>query len=729
MNASISCLLLCYSYKTNPFYFINAIQLSQDGHNMIRSDSLSSVTARPPSQPTVNWIKWKSLESKWLHSQTLQAGAQVKKKSGFQITSVTPAQISVSTNNSITEDTESCDDLDESHTEDLSSSEILDVSLSRATDLGGPERSSSEETLNNFHEAETPGAVSPNQPPHPLPHGTQHRPMVNGTAHPHPHQQQSHSHHPHLGHRHQVPSSQPTSGLPVGGGVSVAGTSTSGALSGVTQKLPTGLVAAAENAHVNKSLALAQPVAASSSGTGMPSMPAVAAVNMVNPSISNAGEVNMLRSSGRSLSAGLVNTKIGSTGMDSSSLNVNLMQQKSGAQAAAMTTAGVGPPGMMRSAVAGVAQPPAVTSAPPQQAPAPAPAPNPAPPSASSRFRVVKLDSNSEPFKKGRWTCTEYYDREAPPPEGGAPAHRAADGLRQPVAEGASGACSEPGHHVENAEAQQAFQPPPGIQNPLLGVSRAHVIQDAGVPKSAAAQPVPSTLGMVQHQQAVVNQGAQQPALAAQHQLAYMQAGQSAQAGYPPSAQQLPPAHVMATAQHQPMAQAGVRAPHPHPLSHLAGGAAPLSVGGQPVVSVPSAVAQPLPQGHQQPVSQVIPPQALSTTQPHPLPAEHQLPPRTQYPGSQPPPASTVALGQAFERKPGHAQGLPSLTATQLEDAQRFLFQHKSLLSLPKLGAGECASGAASALGPENSGGANALPAGAGLFPLKSLPVDGEEDR
>lgn len=90
----------------------------------------------------------------------------MKKKSGFQITSVTPAQISasISSNNSIAEDTESYDDLDESHTEDLSSSEILDVSLSRATDLGEPERSSSEETLNNFQEAETPGAVSPNQP-------------------------------------------------------------------------------------------------------------------------------------------------------------------------------------------------------------------------------------------------------------------------------------------------------------------------------------------------------------------------------------------------------------------------------------------------------------------------------------------------------------------------------------------------------------------------------------
>ncbi|NXI37613.1 T22D2 protein, partial [Galbula dea] len=81
-----------------------------------------------------------------------------KKKSCFQITSVTTAQVA----SSITEDTESLDDPDESRTEDVSS-EIFDVS--RATDYGPEdvcERSSSEETLSNVGEAETPGSVSPN---------------------------------------------------------------------------------------------------------------------------------------------------------------------------------------------------------------------------------------------------------------------------------------------------------------------------------------------------------------------------------------------------------------------------------------------------------------------------------------------------------------------------------------------------------------------------------------
>ncbi|XP_058494255.1 TSC22 domain family protein 2 isoform X2 [Solea solea] len=70
-----------------------------------------------------------------------------KKKSCFQITSVTQAQVAAS---SITDDTESLDDPDESHTEDVSS-EIFDVSR---TDLGVCDMSSSEETLNNVAETQ-----------------------------------------------------------------------------------------------------------------------------------------------------------------------------------------------------------------------------------------------------------------------------------------------------------------------------------------------------------------------------------------------------------------------------------------------------------------------------------------------------------------------------------------------------------------------------------------------
>ncbi|KAF4116884.1 TSC22 domain family protein 2-like isoform X2 [Onychostoma macrolepis] len=79
-----------------------------------------------------------------------------KKKSCFQITSVTQAQVAA---NSATDDTESLDDPDESRTEDVSS-EIFDMSRTEVCD-----RSSSEETLNNVGDSEgqTPqnGGVGP----------------------------------------------------------------------------------------------------------------------------------------------------------------------------------------------------------------------------------------------------------------------------------------------------------------------------------------------------------------------------------------------------------------------------------------------------------------------------------------------------------------------------------------------------------------------------------------
>nr|XP_055058959.1 TSC22 domain family protein 2-like isoform X1 [Misgurnus anguillicaudatus] len=72
-----------------------------------------------------------------------------KKKSCFQITSVTQAQVAA---NSATDDTESLDDPDESRTEELSS-EIFDMSRTDyETEVSA--RSSSEETLNNGSEQE-----------------------------------------------------------------------------------------------------------------------------------------------------------------------------------------------------------------------------------------------------------------------------------------------------------------------------------------------------------------------------------------------------------------------------------------------------------------------------------------------------------------------------------------------------------------------------------------------
>nr|XP_034993263.1 TSC22 domain family protein 1 isoform X1 [Zootoca vivipara] len=344
-----------------------------------------------------------------------QAGAQMKKKSGFQITSVTPAQISasLSSNNSIAEDTESYDDLDESHTEDLSSSEILDVSLSRATDLGEPERSSSEETLNNFQEAESPGAVSPNQPrllqqqqQHPtLPHPHQHQSVaLNGSMHP---SQGHHYHHHqhHHGHHHAPHSGMVGPAAPGGPPFSPS-----------FRKLSTA-------ASSDSVVAAAVPVSAASSA-GMPVAALVSHFHAAGtPGVTSAGGATTSTlssetsgsSSGVSGMPGPVNVNLSnftSTGsLTSGSVNVAV---SSGLGNGTSTSSSAG-----NSSAGGAAAAAGTYS---QLQPA----------ASTSRFRVVKLDSSSEPFKKGRWTCTEFYDKEnLMPVAEGVAVNKALDTLKQ----------------------------------------------------------------------------------------------------------------------------------------------------------------------------------------------------------------------------------------------------------------------------------------------------------
>lgn len=319
----------------------------------------------------------------------------MKKKSGFQITSVTPAQISasLSSNNSIAEDTESYDDLDESHTEDLSSSEILDVSLSRATDLGEPERSSSEETLNNFQEAESPGAVSPNQPrlpqqQHPpLPHLPQQQNVINGSVHPAHGHHYHHHHHHHHGHHHASHSG-------VGGPATPGGPPASPSFRKLsTTASPDGMITAA------------MPVSAASS-TGTP-------VATIVPHFCTTGTPGVTYASGATSST-LSSVGSGSSSVASSvssHVNMNLSNVAStgsvnalsggSVNVAVLSGAGNGT-STSSSAVNNASNPVAAAAASSQSQPA----------ASTSRFRVVKLDSSSEPFKKGRWTCTEFYEKE-----------------------------------------------------------------------------------------------------------------------------------------------------------------------------------------------------------------------------------------------------------------------------------------------------------------------------
>ncbi|ROL54911.1 TSC22 domain family protein 1 [Anabarilius grahami] len=670
------------------------------------------------------------------------AVAQMKKKSGFQITSVTPAQTSVSTNNSITEDTESCDDLDESHTEDLSSSEIMDVSLSQPNNAGGPERSSSEETLNNFHEAETPGAVSPNQPPI-LTQAHLHGTMVNGTVHHHQHNPASSK------------KAQPAGGTPIvplGVAVTSAVTSSSGAFASTGQKMPSNVVGLIANASVGTTSVIGQPLATVASGSGMISV-----------------------TSGATISTG---------------------------------------GGQVGSAVVGQHAMPApsapVMNAQPQQAQVPTPA------STSSRFRVVKLDSTSEPFKKGRWTCTEYYDKEAPSGAASsenAPSTRTVESIRQFVPESVvcpdretvsgSSVSSSVSHYTESlgsgetggpSAVKQTFQQPaaqkhdyssssvPMSQMQPQDLVHTHLKTNAVAPMPASIQS-PATIGGLQttigHSSAAVPTHMPK--------LTYAQAAQSSpaqalpvvthqQMGYPPAPQPTAPAQV-APAHVNPLIQGGSLPPDfpqskpimntappgstqtlPHlsaSIPAVAGNSQLITTSQQPVGAVQPPAAQPLPQGLLQPqqtpapqMVQVVPQLVQSAgtgliqqqTQGQQLTSQPSMEQQSQL-GSQgrgtqfvpavtssgvPPKLQSDPQSSLIQNGSKETGPQPAVMPTSLEDAQLLLLQHQSLLMQPKPAGGECASQTGTSRGPEGSSGVSALTASASL--LKSLPVDGEED-
>ncbi|XP_073701677.1 TSC22 domain family protein 1 isoform X1 [Garra rufa] len=569
--------------------------------------------------------------------QTLPTNvAQMKKKSGFQITSVTPAQTSVSTNNSITEDTESCDDLDESHTEDLSSSEIMDVSLTRANNVGGPDRSSSEETLNNFHEAETPGAMSPNQPPI-LTQAHLHGTMVNGTVHHHHHNPAP------SGKAHPAAGTQ--MGIPLGATVTSA-TSSSGALASTGQKMPSNVVGLIENASVGTTAVIGQPLATVASGTGMIS--ATSGATISNPITNN---VSMLNSAsvpavgGKSTNSSSVNY---SPALNSiSNQTVNLTHIPSGiigmGIAAATTVSGGVVPSTGGGAVLGQHAVPAPSvpamNAHPQQAQVPTPA------STSSRFRVVKLDSTSEPFKKGRWTCTEYYDKEplSTASSENAPSTRTVESIRQfvpesvacPERETVSSVSSTASHYTESlgsgetggpSAVKQTFQQPAAQKHDYSSsnVSMSQM-QPQDLVHAHLKTQMPATMGGLQ-----TTIGHSTPAVPSHMpKLTYAQAAQSSSAqglpmvtqqqmGYPPTQQPAAPAQV-APAHVNPLSQGGSLPPDfsqpkqiintvppgsTQALPHLSASIPPVVGNGQlsaasqkPVGTVPPTAAQPLPQG------------------------------------------------------------------------------------------------------------------------------------
>lgn len=629
-------------------------------------------------------------------SQSQSAGAQVKKKSGFQITSVTSAQINVSGNNSLADDTESYDDMDESHTEDLSSSDMLDVSVSRATDTGVPERSSSDETLNSLHGVDTPGIVSPNEPlhPHSIPQGSQqHTSMVNGTMHPHyypqQHNQPHHHHSESLGGGEPPLPSLPIAPLASSSPASKAGPSqsqrppmldTSKAAGGTTQPLALIVGGTATDPHLQGS------------------------VNVSNMSAVTASAVPLS----------------GPAGFDNASVSGQV----------ASVGGGAGPSAAASNTHTQHTQTQTATG---------------------SRFRVVKLDTNSEPFRKGRWTCTEYYEKEVPhsttseAPKGAevaAETEAGTAGISQSIP------AVQPPHTLQPYQlpsqdftSPQAMQSPPqGLAQtaPLTYVAPQDVVAGAHLQKPVA----PVTLPTATPQAAV-----SQPPPVIPQQLPYTMDPHQTQAGYPAPqfhAGVIAPGSVRQPDFIQPTApfQTQVQPPLPHVTTGISITPVP-GVTAQPPVSI----TQQLPlQG------QVAPPAtATFTGQQQTLPAQPQ--PLSQ-PQVQPPAAAAgpvapthgtpympltalradlqplLTLGATLTQVPG---GGSSIRTSQLEDAQKLLLQHQSLLGLPRLGVAAGGEGAAEAGGAAGTLAHMGMSAEASAFMaaaagLRTQHTEGEED-
>lgn len=628
--------------------------------------------------------------------QSQVAGAQVKKKSGFQITSVTSAQINVSGNNSLADDTESYDDMDESHTEDLSS-DMLDVSVSRATDTGVPERSSSDETLNSLHGVDTPGLVSPNEPlnPHSIPQGSQqHTSMVNGTMHHHYYPQQ-HSHH----HSDSLGGGEPSlPALPITpmansspAMVSKAGLSQSQRPSMLDNAKPAG--------------GANQPLASIGGGTATEPHP--------------QGNVNI-----SNVSAATVAAVPPSAGFDNTSMSVQV----------ASVGGGTGP--------SATAAPNTQTQHTQTQT------------ATGSRFRVVKLDTNSEPFRKGRWTCTEYYEKEIPPPTTveapkGAEVAAESEAGNAGISQGIPAV--QPPHTLQPYQqpsqdftSPQAMQSPPqGLAQttPLTYVSPQEIVGGAHMQKPVAPLTFPT---------ATPQAGVSQPPSVIPQQLPYVVDPHQAQPqGSYPAAPQLhagvmAPGSVRQPDFIQPTApfQTQVQPPLPHVTTGISITPFPGVTGQQPV-----NITQQLPQqGQGAPPAQAAyagQPQTLpGQPQPHPQPQIQALStvtaPGAPTHGTHSMPLTAVLQpllnpGATFTHAPG---GGSSYKTSQLENAQKLLLQHQGLLGLPRFGMAAGGEGAAEAGGAAGtlahmgmSAEASAFMAAAAAAGLRTQHAEGEEDR
>lgn len=585
-------------------------------------------------------------------SQSYQsAGVQTKKKSGFQITSVLPAQSSASTNNSIADDTESYDDMDESHTEDLSSSDVLDMSVSRATDTGIPDRSSSEETLNSLHGGETPGVLSPNEPVNPHLQSLQTGCIVNGTVHHHKHHSSGH-------HQDQemalVVTPQKAAQRAFECSVSLNNNASS---AGTTVQS----VAAQQTSSVQ-----AAAVDVNANGKGNQTLLAFGSATGVS-----GAAIQGIVTGANAIGGGLIGTTL-PVGNSTTGITVTAVQVPSASSSIQACTA------------------------------------------IASRFRVVKLDASLEPFRKGRWMCTEFYEKETSavaPFTDAAPVYQAVESCVHSESENTSGgsSCSSMSATGDQAilPTQQIFvQPGVPVLHPSLSQTSAclethsqdtemHTVPSPPVAPSSSAHivSVPSLLGA---------EGQTSPPRS-RHQIPDIVEGYTdkLKSGYPINQQHSMLMNQGLQSVDYPQISKGIQAPTQSPqMLPVQNSITPRTTSissfpvGTPTMTVPECVS-PRPED---PVKQMVLAQGstINQTQQHELQMHHEQQQQvTHHQGVQSP---QLPLEKGAYR--------PFL----LEDAGHLLLQHQSLLSLPRLAAGsmsgfvgQCGSEASGSFGQEGS--------------------------
>ncbi|XP_013921091.1 PREDICTED: TSC22 domain family protein 1-like [Thamnophis sirtalis] len=296
------------------------------------------------------------------------------------------------------------------------------------------------ETLNNFHEADSPGAVSPNQP---RPAQQQPRGLTNGSALPSPH-------YAHGGH------AQPPSHA--GGPPTMSGGAPS---SPSFRRLP-----------VAGSFEGARPGPAGASSVAAL---AGATVAHFHAGAASAGGAMAGAASGRARQVGKTLTNLAAAGNG-------------------ITLPGGNHPGNVALS-GGIGNGTGAPSNAPGSASHAATGPTAAghlqPAGSTSRFRVVKLDSSSEPFKKGRWTCTEFYDKENPGAVAeSAPVAKTVDALLDVASErestSGSSVSSTLSHYTESVGSGEMGAPPRTQPSGFQGVPQQMEFSSSGVPPASA---------------------------------------------------------------------------------------------------------------------------------------------------------------------------------------------------------------------------------------------------